>query len=84
MASITVEGAIPVCQALFYGRILVSQLKSNRSRKYIIYAQRLQGTCRSPNCCALHQRDLFLPGASSSVWDCRLIRRSGERCPKKT
>src|SRR5882724_8763035 len=31
--------------------------------------------CSSPNRCALHKKDLFLFGGSSSVWDCRLIRR---------
>jgi hypothetical protein len=32
-------------------------------------------TRRSPNHWALHYRDFFLLGASSSVWDRRLIRR---------
>jgi hypothetical protein len=31
--------------------------------------------CRSPNRCVLNQKDFFLFGASSSVWDCGLIRR---------
>src|SRR5271163_3838979 len=31
--------------------------------------------CSSPIRCARHEKDFFLLGASSSVWDCRLIRR---------
>ena len=33
------------------------------------------GTCSSPILCARHEKDFFLLSASSSVWDCRLIRR---------
>jgi hypothetical protein len=29
--------------------------------------------CRSPIRCARHEKDFFLFGASSSVWDCRLF-----------
>jgi hypothetical protein len=32
-------------------------------------------TCSSPIRCARHEKDFFLLGASSSVWDYRLIRR---------
>jgi hypothetical protein len=34
--------------------------------------------CSLPSRCAPHQKDFFLLGGSSSVWDCRLIRRPAE------
>jgi hypothetical protein len=35
----------------------------------------LGGGCSSPIRCARHEKDFFLLSASSSIWDCRLIRR---------
>jgi len=39
--------------------------------------------CSSPMRCARHEKDFFLFGASSSVWDCRLIRRPAKDARRK-
>jgi len=41
------------------------------------------GTCSSPILCARHEKDFFLLSASSSVWDCRLIRRPAKDARRK-
>src|ERR1700687_4363729 len=43
----------------------------------------LPGMCSSPIRCARHEKDFFLFGASSSVWDCRLIRRPAKDACRK-
>jgi hypothetical protein len=40
-------------------------------------------TCSSPIRCARHEKDFFLLSASSSVWDCRLIRRPAKDARRK-
>ena len=39
--------------------------------------------CSSPIRCARHEKDFFLLSASSSVWDCRLIRRPAKDARRK-
>src|SRR5882672_3068958 len=47
-------------------------------------AQLIQAAgCSSPIRCARHEKDFFLLGASSSVWDCRLIRRPAKDARRK-
>jgi len=47
-------------------------------------AQLIQAAgCSSPIRCARHDKDFFLLGASSSVWDCRLIRRPAKDARRK-
>jgi serine/threonine protein kinase len=40
-------------------------------------------TCSSPIRCARHEEAFFLLSASSSVWDCRLIRRPAKDARRK-
>ena len=41
-------------------------------------------SCSSPIRCARHEKDFFLLGASSSVWDCRLICRPAKDARRKS
>ena len=44
----------------------------------------LADSCSSPIRCARHEKDFFLLGASSSVWDCRLICRPAKDARRKS
>ena len=45
--------------------------------------KRFKSPCSSPIRCARHEKDFFLLSASSSVWDCRLIRRPAKDVRRK-
>src|SRR6266403_1867047 len=52
---------------------------------YVVATMRYDKSgCSSPICCARHEKDFFLLSASSSVWNCRLIRRPAKDTRRKS
>jgi hypothetical protein len=62
---------------------VLEEIVQSLEKNMVVRYQEWRQCCSSPIRCARHEKDFFLLSASSSVWDCRLIRRPAKDARRK-